>query len=219
MTGHILRALALLAVVGAGGTVWLLVRDERGRSRRSSARVLRITTTVSALVVLGTLAFLHPWYWDLAIAVGVVVASLSFDVVLRRLENRGSPASWGAIGSALVSVVLGSALVMVGATAAVIDGASLLGSDAIPVVHDHQVLAHPVLYQVFWGPAWDDHGPTPALAASRLLPAGPAQLAMGVGDGEVGVRRRVVALGRLLGRPEHAPLRRAGVEHGIGTLP
>ncbi len=174
MTGHLLRALALLAVIAAGGTVWLLVRDEIGRSRRSSARVLRMTTTVSALVVLGTVAFLRPWYWDLAIAAAVVVALLGFGLMLRRLETRGSPASWGSIGAALVSVVLGSALVMVGATAGVIDGASFLGGKAAPVAHDHQVLAHPVLYQVFWGPSWDDPGVTPALvqaaAFERALP-------------------------------------------------
>ena len=63
---------------------------------------------------------------------------------------------------------------MLGATAAVIDGAALAGGTPVPVAHDRQVLAHPVLYQVFWGPSWDDHGATPALAQAtafqRALP-------------------------------------------------
>ncbi len=164
MTGHILSALGLLAVVAAGGTVWLLVRDERGRSRPSTARALRITTSVSALVVLATVAFLRPWYWDVVIAAAVVGALLGFHVLVRALERRTSPASWGAIGIAMISVVLGSALVMLGATSAVIDGAALVGGKPVPVPHDHQVLAHPVLYQVFWGPSWDGRGATPAFA-------------------------------------------------------
>lgn len=174
MTGHIFGALGLLAVVGAGGTLWLLVRDGRGRSRNSSARTLRIATTLSTLVILGTLAFLRPWYWDLAIAALVVAAWRCFLVLVGALERRSSPARWGAIAVALVSVVLGSALVMLGATAAVIDGAALAGGTPVPVAHDRQVLAHPVLYQVFWGPSWDDHGATPALAQAtafqRALP-------------------------------------------------
>ena len=38
-----------------------------------------------------------------------------------------------------------------------------MGSDPVPVAHDRQVLAHPVLYQVFWGAGWDHPAPTPAL--------------------------------------------------------
>ena len=169
MTGHVLSALGLLAVVAAGGTVWLLVRDERGRSRPSTARALRITTSVSALVVLATVAFLRPWYWDVVIAATVVGALLGFHVLVRALERRTSPATWGAIGIAMISVVLGSALVMLGATSAVIDGAALVGGKPVPVPHDHQVLAHPVLYQVFWGPSWDGHGATPAFAQATAL--------------------------------------------------
>jgi hypothetical protein len=174
VTGHILSALGLLAVVAAGGTVWLLVRDERGRSRPSTARALRITTSVSALVVLATVAFLRPWYWDVVIAAAVVATLLGFHVLVRALERRTSPASWGAIGIAMISVVLGSALVMLGATSAVIDGAALVGGKPVPVPHDHQVLAHPVLYQVFWGPSWNGSGATPAFAQAtafqRALP-------------------------------------------------
>ncbi len=193
MTGHILGALGLLAVLSAGGTVWLLVRDERGRSRTSSARALRITTAASALVVLGTVAFLRPWYWDLVIAVAVVAALFGFHVMVRALERRTSAASWGAIGLAMISVVLGSALVMLGATAAVVDGAALVGGTPVPVAHDRQVLAHPVLYQVFWGPSWDSGGTTPAFAQAtafqRSLPTSQwasAVVGSGFGVGSIG---------------------------------
>jgi hypothetical protein len=175
VTGHIFGAVALLAVVSAGGTVWLLVRDKHGRSRVSSARALRRLTAVSALVVLVTVVFLRPWTWDLAIAALVVAALVSVHAMVRSLEYRVTPARWGAIAVALVSVVLASALVTLGGAAAVVDGAALVGGKAVPVPHDHQVLAHPVLYQVFWGSAWDDHGGTPALtqavAFQRALPS------------------------------------------------
>jgi len=174
VTAHILGAVALLAVVSAGGTVWLLVRDERGMSRPSSARVLRRLTAVSALVALVTIAFLRPWYWDPAIAALVTAAFLGVHGTLRVLEHRASPASWGAIAMAMTSVVLASALVTLGGTAAVVDGAALVGGKPVPVAHDGQVLARPVLYQVFWGPAWDDHGTTATLvqaaAFQRALP-------------------------------------------------
>ncbi len=175
MTTHILGAVALLAVVSAGGTVWLLVRDERGVSRPATARALRRLTAVSTVVVLVTIAFLHPWYWDLSIAALVAAAFLGVHAMLRALEHRASPATWGAIAVAMASVVLGSALVTLGATAAVIDGAALVGGKAVPVAHDGEVLARPVLYQVFWGPEWDQPGTTAALgqgaAFQRALPA------------------------------------------------
>ena len=174
MTAHILGAVALLAVVSAGGTVWLLVRDERGMSRTSSARVLRRLTAVSALVALVTIAFLRPWYWDPAIAALVTAAFLGVHGTLGVLEHRASPAGWGAIAMAMTAVVLASALVTLGGTAAVVDVAALVGGKPVPVAHDGQVLARPVLYQVFWGPAWDDHGTTATLvqaaAFQRALP-------------------------------------------------
>src|ERR1700694_5446305 len=111
MVGHILGGVALISVVSAGATVWLVVRDERGRSRSSSARALRRLTGASALVVLGTIAFLRPWYWDLAMAATVVAAFLGLHVLLRALERRPSPAGWGAIAAALAAVVVGSGLV------------------------------------------------------------------------------------------------------------
>jgi len=174
MNSHVLAGIALLAVVSAGGTVWLLVRDEHGRSRLASARALRRVTALCALIVLVTLAFLRPWYWDLAIAVAVIAAFGGVHVMVRTLEYRNDRASWGAIGVAMISVVLASALVTLGGTAAVVDGAALVGGKAVPVQHDRQVMAHPVLYQLFWGPAWSGRNVTPALAQAasfqRALP-------------------------------------------------
>ncbi len=192
MIGHVVGAVALVAVVAAGGTIWLLVRDERGRSRASSARALRRLTGVSAVVVLVTVVFVRPWYWDLAIAALVAGAFLGVHGTLGVLEHRASPASWGVIAVAMASVVLGSGLVALGGTAAVIDGAALLGGKPVPVAHSGQVLAHPVLYQVFWGPAWESHGTTAALsqaaAFERALPTsqwGSAVVGSGFGVGSL----------------------------------
>ena len=175
MTEHILAAVAVLAVVSAGGTVWLLVRNERGMSRASSARALRRLTAVSALVALVTLGFLRPWYWDVSLAALVAAAFLGVHGMLRALEHRRSSAGWGAIAMAMASVLLGSAIVTAGGTAAVVDGAALVGGKPVPVAHDGQVLARPVLYQVFWGSEWEGPGATAgalgqASAFERALP-------------------------------------------------
>jgi len=169
VTRQILAAVALAGVVTAGGMVWLLVRDQRGRSRSSSARLLRHLSAGSALVVLVTVDFLHPWYWDLAIAGAVTATYLGLRVMLQRLEHRVSPAGWGAIAAAMVTVVLGSALVTLGATSAVIDGAALVGGKPVPGAHDRQVLAHPVLYQVFWGRVWEGDAGSSALAQAAAF--------------------------------------------------
>jgi len=161
--GHVLGIVAMLAVISAGGTVWLLVRDERGHSRSSSARLLRRATGVSAVVVLLTVSFLRPWYRDVAIGVVVIAASFGVRGMLRALERRASPAGWGAIALAMAAVVVASGIVTLGGAAAVLDGAALVGGGAEPAAHDGQVLAHPVLYQVFWGAGWDHPTPTPAL--------------------------------------------------------
>ena len=138
MIGRLLAVVGLLGVASAGGMVWLLVRGERRRSRAVRARLLRRLAWASALVAVVTVAFLHPGYWDLAIV--------------------------GAVARALAAVVFGSAIVTVGGAAAVLDGAALVGGHPAPVPHGGQVLAAPVLYQVFWGPAWDSPTPAPALA-------------------------------------------------------
>jgi hypothetical protein len=171
---RILTLVAVLAVVGAGGTVWLVVRDSHGRTRTSSARVLRRLAGTSALVVVGTLSVLRPWYWDGALGAIAVVGFVAFDRMVRVLQHRPSPAGWGPITLALGSVLLGSGLVTVGGMAAVLDTAALTGAEAVPVAHQRQVLAHAVLYQVFWGPAWASAPPPPALgeavAFQRQLP-------------------------------------------------
>jgi len=186
--GRVFEAVSLLAVVSAGGTIWLLVRDERGRSRSSGARALRRLSSVSALVVLVTVAFLRPWYWDLVIVALVGAALLGVHLMVHSLEQRVSPPGWGAIALAMTAVVVASSLVTLGGTAAVIDGASLVGGHATPVPHDRQVLARPVLYQVFWGPQWDTSAPTPALvlgaAFERSLPTSQwASAVVGAGFG------------------------------------
>jgi hypothetical protein len=174
VNGHLLGIVALLSVLSAGGTVWLLVRDERGHTRSSSARLLRRATAVSALVVLVTMAFLRPWYWGVVIGASVGAGFLGVQAMLKVLEHRVSPTGWGAIAVAMASVVVASGMVTLAGTAAVLDGAALVGGTPIPVAHDGQVLAHPVLYQLFWGPGWGHDGTALALAQAaefqRALP-------------------------------------------------
>jgi hypothetical protein len=154
VTGHLLGIVALVAVVAAGGTVWLVVRDESGRHRTSNAHMLRGLTGASFVVVAVTLVFLRPWYWALALAAVAAGGVGGVRALLRVLERRPSPAGWGAIAAAMASVVLGSALVTLGGASAVVDAAALVGGSPSPAPHDHQVLVQPVLYQLFWGPAW-----------------------------------------------------------------
>jgi hypothetical protein len=190
MLGHVLGAVALLAVVIAGGTVWLLVRDERGLRRSERAAALRRLATASVALVLVTVIFWRPWYWDLAIAVLAAAAYLGIRAMLRVLERRASPATGGAIAAALASVVIGSVLVTMGGTAAVLDGAAVVGGTSVPVPHQGRVLTHAVLYQVFWGPAWDGPGTAAALAQAvafeHALPT--SRWAAAVVDAGFGIR-------------------------------
>jgi hypothetical protein len=172
VTGHLLGVVAFVAAGAAGVLVWLLGRDGPGRA--TSARLLRRLTALSTLIVLGTVAFVRPWYWDLVIAAVAISAFGAMRVMLRDLEGRTSPAGGRAIALAAAALVVASGLVTLGGTAAAIDGAALVGGKAVPVAHDGQVLARPVLYQVFWGRAWARPRPTPALAQAaafeRALP-------------------------------------------------
>ena len=163
MIGRLFAVVGLLGVASAGGMVWLLVRGERRHSRAARARALRALAWGSALVVLATVAFLRPWYWDLAIAAVVALGLVALHAVLPSLVRLASPAPARSIVLALVAVVVGSAIVTLGGTAAVLDGAALVGGRPVPVPHDGQVLATPVLYQVFWGPAWGGGVTPPAL--------------------------------------------------------
>ena len=153
MIGRVLTVVAVLSVLTAGGSVWLLVRDGQGRRRASSARVLRRLAGTSVLVVLATLVGLRPWYWDVAVA---AVAAAGFLAIVRLLTalRRRPLRGWGPISLALAAVLLGSGLVTMGGTAAVLDAAALSGGDAVPVDHGGPVLADAVVYQLFWGPSW-----------------------------------------------------------------
>ncbi|HUY23465.1 MAG TPA: hypothetical protein VMV22_14110 [Acidimicrobiales bacterium] len=172
MTGHILGIVALVAVVGAGGTVWVLVRDDHGRSRESSAFVLRWLGASSAVVVLVTTMFLRPWYWDVAIAGAVAAGLAGVHRLLAVLVQRPSPAGWRSIAAAMASVVVGSGLVTLGGASVVVDGAALAGGRPAPAAHAGQVLDRPVLYQVFWGPVWDSTPGPPALAQAVAFQRG-----------------------------------------------
>ena len=220
MIRHVLRAVALLAVVSAGGAVWLLVRDETrpepGLQRPGAVRRL---TVVSALVVLVTVAFLRPWYWDLAIARRRRRRLLAWSTSCwRRSQHRTSPASGGAIAVAMGRWSSASGLVTLGGTAAVIDGAALVGGKPVPVPHDGQVLGHPVLYQVFWGPAWDRQRRHPGAGAGRRVPARRCPLAVGVGWSTPGSGCGSFSSGGCWIDPD-TPRRGPGCQHLVGPVP
>ena len=161
---QLIAVVGLLGVAIAGGAVWLLVRDERATRRAHRARALRRLTEVSAAVTLVTAVFLRPWYWDLAIATVAVAATLAVHRTIAHLEDRPSPASGRAVVAAMATVVLGSALVTLAGTSAVLDGAALAGGRPIPQPHGDQVLTQAVLYQLFWGKTWEAPDAPPALA-------------------------------------------------------
>jgi hypothetical protein len=163
---RLIAAVGLPAVVIAGGAVWLLVRAERPGRRAVRARGLRRLAEVCGVVVLVTAAFLRPWYWDVAVVVLALAGAAGVRAMTDRLEHRPTPASGRAIVTAMATVVVGSVLVTLAGTAAVLDGASVAGGRPVPVPHDGRVLAQPVLYQLFWGRSWAQTPPPPALAAA-----------------------------------------------------
>ena len=128
----------------------------------------------SVVVTVASLVFLRPWYWAFAIGVAAVVALVAVVRLLGHLAHRRPGDRWASVGVALVSVVLGSGLIALGGTAAVLDATALWGGNPRPIPHARQVLAHPVLYQVFWGAAWAATPPPPALTQAvtfqRVLP-------------------------------------------------
>jgi len=186
-----LTVVAVVAVLAGGGTVWLLVRERprQARSAAGRARVLQRMAGASVVVALASLVFLRPWYWALALGMAAVAALVAVVGLLRRLARRDAPDTWGAVLVALASVVLGSGLIALGGTAAVLDVTALWGGDPRPIPHARQVLAHPVLYQVFWGAAWAATPPPPALteavAFQRVLPT--SSWAVAVADAGFGV--------------------------------
>jgi hypothetical protein len=93
----------------------------------------------------------------------------------------------------MASVVVASGIVTLAGTAAVLDGAALVGGKPVPLSHDGQVLAHPVLYQLFWGPVWGEDGNAAALEQAagfqRALPTSKwakAVVGSGFGVGSIG---------------------------------
>jgi hypothetical protein len=160
---HLFAVVGVLGVTTAGGSTWLLVREDKTGRRRARARRVRLLTTASVAVVVATALVLRPWYWDLAISAVVGVGAAAVHRILPSLENRGdAPAGWRVIALAMVTVVLASGVVTVAGIAALLDGAAMGGGRPVPVAHDGQVLDRPVLYELFWGPAWA--GPKPPAA-------------------------------------------------------
>jgi hypothetical protein len=156
-----------LAVLGFGGNIWLLAQeaDHGHGGRRTNTRVLRALAAASCVVVAATLAFARPWGSDLALA--AVAGSLLLAVLwsLRSLWRGPRRSRRRRYGLAAIAVCAGVALLAMSGTSAVLDSAIVWGSPPRPVFHGGGVLSRPVLYQLFWGPAWDD-GPRPALAAA-----------------------------------------------------
>ena len=187
---RLIAAVGLPAVVIAGGAVWLMVRAEIPRRRALRARGLRRLATVCGAVVLVTAAFLRPWYWDVAVVALALAGAASVGAMTDRLEHRPTPASSGAIVTAMATVVVGSVVVTLAGTAAVLDGAAVAGGRPVPVPHDGQVLAQPVLYQLFWGRSWSRPEPPPALTAAVAFQRAVATTAWTTAlvDGGLGVR-------------------------------
>jgi len=171
VVGGVLILAAVAAVLAAGGSVWLLVRDGHGRRQVRRARRLRRMAGVSALIVMGTLGALRPWYWDLGIAAAVTVGFFAVSALLHLLLRR-PPAGMAATAAALGAVLLASGLVATGGTAVALDAASLAGGAAVPVDHGGPVLERAVVYQLFWGTTWTSSPPSPALAAARSFQSG-----------------------------------------------
>src|SRR5579872_7090782 len=166
VVGGVLILAAVIAVLAAGGSVWLLVRDGHGRRQVRRARRLRRMAGVSALIALGTLWALRPWYWDVGIATAVTVGFFAVSALLRLLLRR-PPVGMAATAAALGAVLVASGLVAIGGTAVALDAASLVGGAPVPVDHGGPVLEHAVVYQLFWGPTWASTPPPPTLSAAR----------------------------------------------------
>jgi len=156
-----------LAVLGFGGNIWLLAHeaDEDHGGRRMNTRVLRALAATSVVVVAATLLFARPWGWDvvLAGAAGSLLVAVLWS--LRSLWRRPPPSRRRRYALAATAVSAGLALLVMSGTSAVLDSAIVWGVPPHPVFHGGGVLSRPVLYQLFWGPGWDD-GPRPALAAA-----------------------------------------------------
>jgi hypothetical protein len=157
--------IAGLALFTAVGNVSILVQERRGRSQRKrrNTAILRTLAVVSTLVVLGTIGFVRPWYWAVALGVIALVALFGVFASLRRLWRDASAPLGRTIVSASMAVFFGGFLLALGGIAGVVDGAALSSRHAEPTFHGGVVLSRPVLYQVFWGAAWSVRPTPPAV--------------------------------------------------------
>lgn len=156
MTTGILTPLAAVAVLGIGGNVWLLAQEARGRSRtgRWNTRVLRWLSVACAAVVVATALFARPWYWDLALVALACLALLGVWRALGWMWRRPDISLGRAMLASAAAMGLGVVLFVLGGVAAVLDGAALSSPTPRVTYHGGAVIAHPVLYQVFWGVQW-----------------------------------------------------------------
>lgn len=156
MTTGILTVLVAVAVLGIGGNIWLLAQEARGRSRtgRWNMRILRWLSTACAAVVVGTTFFARPWYWDLALVLLACLALLAVWRVVGWLWGRPEISFGRAVLASAAAMGLGVVLLVLGGVAAVLDGAALSSPTPLVRYHGGPVIAHPVLYQVFWGAQW-----------------------------------------------------------------
>ena len=203
----------------AGGAVWLLVRAERPRRREVHARGLRRLAEVCGAVVLVTAAFLRPWYWYVAVVALALAGAAGVRAMTNRLQHRSTPATGRAIATAMATVVVGSVLVTLAGTAAVLDGAAVAGGRPVPVPHDGQVLAQPVLYQLFWGGSWAQSKPPPALAAAVAFQHSVATTAWAAALVHGGFGVRSVSSGGCWIDPETPPAGAAIATTAIGPFP
>jgi hypothetical protein len=123
----------------------------------------------SAALVLVTLAFARPWYWDLIVAVASLFTLAATFLCLRVLWHRPRPTRGRSLALAAAAVLCGVGLVAMAGIAAVVDGAALSGAEPDLAYHGGAVLSDPVLYQVFWGPEWLQAGPSPALQEAAAV--------------------------------------------------
>lgn len=152
----ILSAFAALAGLGIFGNIWILAQEARRRSRtgRWNTRVLRLLTTACGVVVVATALFARPWYWDLALVAVACVALLGVWTLTGWLWRHPDLGVGSAILTSAAAMGLGVVLLTLGGVAAVLDGAALSSPTPILSYHGGRVIAHPVLYQIFWGAQW-----------------------------------------------------------------
>jgi hypothetical protein len=165
MTTTVFAVVAALVVIGIGGNTWLLVQETQGSGTGKpwNTRVLQWISFVSTMLILGTFVAARPWYWDLALGIVVVAALYGVSRSIDILWARPRTSRRSSFFLSATAVVLGSLLLGLAGVAGVLDGAALSGSNPVLRYHGGPVLANPVLYQIFWGPAWNGRSTPPSL--------------------------------------------------------